>query len=555
MSASSQSTPSNQYGIDVISPVNGDGVNQAESSSKRTCYALAGPNITEAPWHNSTQNTAIDYHGSPPSLSHSAPSTVHPKSTRSISTIPHATPQVNRDLGSCTDLAILPSEEHSEEESEPEEESEQELRALTNHGLGHKWIAESESEPENYSEEESENINEDNMSVSEVRNMLMRNRMYVNDPEARKRGQILVKKAMEVIDERRISTMTGKEADKIRETLEFFSTKNEKTLLINLWGVLLKETRFSKKKLPSGEEAILSPEEEVEAGLWIEKAWRADDKLWTKWDATFLAETLPEIATTGNSALDELLAKVPRVGKPVPDICIGFDTSAFSTEVMAVLQEFGCTVTTEQWISLFALVAKGADESIDVASNQCSRSGAAMVKNIRDFFKATNAWLSIPPPTKNSASRPDQSAQLTQAEQSSQSQQAVPAVLYPRPDMQSFAFSAALSPQQVILYVHWAEEIDEDTEIWHQTRLRDYSLYKTEDLEQLRCNLDNIFDWGISTRKRKVEAQCEQYLEHYDKLNAALRKAASKKAKDAVESHCIKRQGTESGANKKRKAA
>lgn len=251
------------------------------------------------------------------------------------------------------------------EESESDE-SETELRASAKQGLGPDLIA--------GSGDEAESSDEDNMSVDEVCNILERNHMYVDIREAAIRGQMLVKKAKEITDERRASEMTGEEADNIVEALQFYSTK-------------VKQTRFCEKNLPLGEEETPSPDKEIEAAHCIQKTWQRDDRLRTSWDAEFFADTLPEIATPGDPSLDQLLAKVPRVAKPAPDVCI----RAFSERVLAVLQEFKCKLIAAQWVSFFALDAQGADGPIAVAVNQCCRRGAATVKNCRAFFEATKA--------------------------------------------------------------------------------------------------------------------------------------------------------------------
>lgn len=149
-------------------------------------------------------------------------------------------------------------------------------------GLGPEWIAESESEPEGFgpegiseSESEAGNVDGEKMSVSHIRNLLHRNRMFVEYPDAESRGQTLVMKAKSIIDARRVSKMTDETADSIIETLQFYSTKNGKTFLINVWQLLVNETRFC-KKLPSGEDEVLSLAEEDEA---VERSWRKDDKL------------------------------------------------------------------------------------------------------------------------------------------------------------------------------------------------------------------------------------------------------------------------------------
>lgn len=410
-------------------------------------------------------------------------------------------------------------------------------------GLGSEWLADSESETQDLgpewladSESEAGTIAKSKMSVSEVRSMLTRNRMVVDDAEARVLGQPLIDKAIDIMDDRRNSELSDKKAGKIVETMKFYSTKNETTMLINLWSLLVNEKRFCKMKLASGEEESLSPEEEKEAMQWIKRAWVKDDKLWTKYQAEFFAHTLPEIAKTGDEALDVLLAAVPRIAKPRPDLCIGFDGKAFSARVLEVLEQFGCKLTAEQYLSFFETEAKGADGTLGEASNQCCRGGSGMTKLCRNFFKSTNAWLSVVP------SKASSSSQTASAVHSSSTTE----IEYPRPDMKSFTFSMALTPDLAVMFVHWAAEMDDYTEIWHQSKLRSYKLDTVDDLRQLHCNIDNVLDWGISNRKRKMEAQCERFLEYIVKLTPAEKTTAGKRAKDTLESSIIKRQKIDS---------
>ncbi|KAL9593745.1 MAG: hypothetical protein Q9219_007404 [cf. Caloplaca sp. 3 TL-2023] len=375
------------------------------------------------------------------------------------------------------------------------------------------------------------------MLVNEVRSMLARNRMFINDQGAVERGKALIKKATEIIDDRRNSKMTDETASNIFETIQAYSTKNEKTLLVNLWQLLINDTRFCKKKLASGDEECLSPAEEVEVAEWIKKAWFKDDQLWTKWDAEFFTGTLPEIVKTGDAAWDAVLASVSRVAKPIPDLRVGFDPKAFTDAAREVLDQFGCKLTVEQYISFFELEAKGSDGSISEATNQCCRGGAAMARNCRDFYKATNAFLSVSPTNAGSSS-----SGPTQAGYALNPSPATPDQQYPRPDMTSFTFSIALTAELVILFVHWAEETGVNAEVWQQNKVRTYKLDCRDDTKLLRCNIDNIYDWGIAIRKKEIVAQCERYLEHLVKLNATEETTASKRAKEAVESGTIKRQ-------------
>lgn len=87
-------------------------------------------------------------------------------------------------------------------------------------------------------------------------------------------------------------------------------------------------TRFTKKIVGSGQ-AVLAPAEGVEAAEWIKKAWAKNDGLWTKLDAKYLAITIPELSTSGDPALDALLAAVAHVAEPERNTSIGFEERAF----------------------------------------------------------------------------------------------------------------------------------------------------------------------------------------------------------------------------------
>lgn len=69
-----------------------------------------------------------------------------------------------------------------------------------------------------------------------------------------------------------------------------------------------------------------------------------------------------------------------------------------------------------------------------------------------------------------------------------------------------------------------------------------------ESLKLLRCNIENILDWGIVTRKRRIEARYEEFFAYSVQLNAAEKRTAKNAAKDAIQSAMIKRQIMESAA-------
>ncbi|KAL8754651.1 MAG: hypothetical protein Q9184_005041 [Pyrenodesmia sp. 2 TL-2023] len=354
------------------------------------------------------------------------------------------------------------------------------------------------------------------MSVNQIRLILNRNRLFVKDPDAEIRGQTLIDKAKDIIDQRRGSSMEDETAQEIKESMAFHSTKNEKTMLINLWQLLVNKTRFVKKRGDDGDEPVLTAAEENEAAVWIQRAWLKEDNLFAKWDADFLSHTIPEICKTDDEGLNALLETVPRVAKPKPDLAMGFDQKEFSSVVLEVLEKFARSVTIGQFLTFFSTEAKGPEGTMEEAENQNCRGGAAQSKNQRDFWKATDTYL--------------------------HPQAAPPDATYPRPDRRSISFSLAVTPQLATLFVHWAEELDAASEQWQQSKLRSYRLEEVDDLRLLRTNLDNIFDWGCASMKKKIVDQCQKVAAHMAGLDASKKATADKAVKDMLEGPAIKRQ-------------
>ncbi|KAL9034439.1 MAG: hypothetical protein Q9180_005408 [Flavoplaca navasiana] len=358
--------------------------------------------------------------------------------------------------------------------------------------IGSDWVAGTESDLEGKIQSDWDTDTEgqpltgkeDKMSVSAIRNLLERNGLLINDPDAAARGAAVIKKAKDIIDQKRHSRMEDDEAEDVKETMEYYSTVNEKTMLVNLWQLLVNKTRFVKKVRDDGTQEMLTAEEEEAAARWIEKAWRKDSHLVGKYDADFRADTIPEISKSGDPVLDTLLEQVPRVDKPKPDIAMGFDKKAFSRPVLEILEQYARSVTSSQFVTFFAIEAKGPDGTFGMAITQCCRVGSAMSKHSLDFWKATDRFLEVEPPAH--------------------------ATTYPKPNKKSISFTLALTPELAKMNVHWAEETGPMAQTWHQAELRTYRMDVLDDIRQLRLNLDNIFDWGCGSRMKKITEQAER---------------------------------------------
>lgn len=73
-------------------------------------------------------------------------------------------------------------------------------------------------------------------------------------------------------------------------------------------------------------------------------------------------------------------------------------------------------------------------------------------------------------------------------------------------DLQTFCFSATLSPNLIEIWVHWAEVVTVQPESvnWHMTRLASKALGDWETFGHTRRMLHNILDWGTGARFREL---------------------------------------------------
>ncbi|KAL8991871.1 MAG: hypothetical protein Q9169_007577 [Polycauliona sp. 2 TL-2023] len=357
-----------------------------------------------------------------------------------------------------------------------------------------------------------------NMGVPEIRRILERNHIFIDDPAATIRGKPLIDKAFKIMDRKRQSEMEDHEAAKIMKDMRYYSTVNEKTMLFNLWKVLVNDDRTVKKIGEDGHQEAFSAAEEAEAVEWMKRAWRDDDHLFAKIDADFLKNTVPELAMTGDKVVDAMLKEVPRVKTPKPDIAMGLDKDAFDATVLEVLEKYGCTITNGQYLTCLIAEAKGLDGTMGDAENQAGRGGSSNSDNIHKFWVATDKFLSPPQTSTNAA--------------------------YPRPSFNSMTFSLTVTPHGAATYVHWAEEVSAKAEKWHMTRLRSYRMHEVEDLRELRKNLDNIFEWGCITRKRKIVEQATKVAQRMAEMKPADRAKRFKEIETELDGHKIKRQKT-----------
>ena len=78
----------------------------------------------------------------------------------------------------------------------------------------------------------------------------------------------------------------------------------------------------------------------------------------------------------------------------------------------------------------------------------------------------------------------------------------------PKADEDSFAFTIAVISMSATIFVNWALVDATKVVEWHMHRLRQYDFHRLDELSQLHHDVDNILDWGVTSRKRRVVELC-----------------------------------------------
>lgn len=154
-----------------------------------------------------------------------------------------------------------------------------------------------------------------------------------------------------------------------------------------------------------------------------------------RYNIDFLPKCIPQIRT-GDPFHDKLIAEVPRVEKPKPDVACGIYDEAFTPLYRAILHNHQCDLAGPHLYDIFFMIeAKCINASIKEAENQCMRSGCAIVNTRRAL--------------KNAASPARKTAATSAASPE-----------YPKVDLDLFAFTLAVGSQMANLFVNWALEMD-----------------------------------------------------------------------------------------------
>ena len=359
------------------------------------------------------------------------------------------------------------------------------------------------------------------MTVSEARTLLKRNRLYMFEGDAEKRAEGIIGAGKKILEQRRDSKMPAPIAENLVQTIKQYGNKGEATFVFHFWKALINDTRQVPELTGDREFTV---EDFPKISRWIAKAWDKDC-IWGKFNADFATNSLPRFEKTDNPVYDFVFSLIPRITSPRPDIAYGFDDNAFEDDHQQILYEIaGGKLTNQQFCTFFAVEVKCGERSIEEAENQCCRSGATMAKSRRDMRQALIDKRILLQNLRASVATPSQSTEAdlaaptsgpmipAQTPTSNSVKQPSTASNGPIQHKDTISFTLALCPQFAKICIHFAETWNERTD-WQMHDLKSYLLQDPNHLQALRHDINNILDWGCTTRKRQITAQVAEYLQ------------------------------------------
>lgn len=389
-------------------------------------------------------------------------------------------------------------------------------------------------------------------TIHEFRRALQRSNLLIKDNDALERCSHVLPQAQDIVNADRGSTMKPESQKRFAHAQRTMEDMNEDTGLSEFLNEMLHKERQVSKNVSIDKD--LSTDAPV---IWEPVYWDKDH-LASARNQLFLAESVPPLQSPDTLAM-ALQQEFPKLKTPKPDIAYALKSTAFDKEEQYLnnywIQYAG--ISSGIYYPFFLIEYKSSAGSIEDATTQACRGGAALVHAMRQMktlasspaitaakttLKAsttapTDSQLPTPGETETMGSQPSPPADTatntdltmlsTAATDSSNTASSM--------DPTQFAFTLALVPSCAQIYIHWAEEGHNGSELKYHMHLVDaYILTRQKDVEDLRRAIDNILDWGVLTRKtavkqllarirtkRKAEMKVEAEAEMYELAAAA----------------------------------
>jgi hypothetical protein len=269
----------------------------------------------------------------------------------------------------------------------------------------------------------------------------------------------------------RASSIKPGSSQAFRETLAKIRKRNEATVAERLMPFLIKKDRTVPKDIDDASEPCFVSGQEIDKET--RRSFELDHLDWSI-DKDFARNCVPIPDAFADRNASELGIKNPK-----PDITYGFEPAAFTEQEQLDLNTFEPELSAGIISPFFVIQWKGFAGSLEKAKEQARRDGAAMVHSRR---KAVEKIAPI-----------DQGGM-------------------DRIDLDTIAFSCAITTFLAHIHVHWAE-VAAGKFNWHIAKVGTYIIDEEEGVRDLRRALHNILDWGLRERLETVKSQLKVFQE------------------------------------------
>lgn len=292
-------------------------------------------------------------------------------------------------------------------------------------------------------------------SLREMSEVLRVRGVKENDPNT-KNAPLVTRVRSWVVGDRN-SKMSVEEAGSFEAARIKHKERVEAVFIERVWCLLLLQTRTVKR---SGDDDMQNNDE------LVRKAWEADYLDWTI-DEPFYPDSIPKIDATGDPVLAALLKELPKMQIPKPDRAYGLEENAFTEEERNInlVYKHITRAARSVYHTFFIIEFKSFTGVMAEAQLQARRSGACLMSCLRRFKNLAGIL--------NEATSQDNG---------------------------SFVFSLAMIPIYAELNIHWAVLEPNGKVTYHMHLLKAYLLTDAEHVINLRRDVDNVLDWGLSIR-------------------------------------------------------
>ena len=296
----------------------------------------------------------------------------------------------------------------------------------------------------------------------------------------------------QIVFAERGSSMKAESAQRIRKWRQENKTTDELTYFTELKEMIIKKGR-EKETTFAGEVQ------------WVYKSFDDDEMVW-KANCIFTRGVLPKAVEEAEKRLG--------LTNPQPNHVYGIKKPQWADPINKSLSE-----QVKAFIGVvpgihhpwFAIENKSSQDPIEDAETQAIRSGAAMVRALRELKKRAAAKTTLEKSgiIDSTVSAQGRDEPIRQPEDPSELQEQtalnLPTKLEgerPGPDFDCLAFTCSWVPQMANIHVHWYELLEDGESLWYMNVLRGYLFLAKDDMKHFRADVHNILDWGI-TEKRK----------------------------------------------------